>query len=186
MRLTNNRTRQCEKFGIACVVYFLAYGVSLSRLGYRINSTPSLPMGIWKVNALSAPLCREQIVSVAPPDTTLFQLARSRHYLDWGSCPGGYSALLKPVVAIPGDRVTITMEGISVNGHRMPNSKPLATDRVGRPLTPVKFGTYEIKPGTVWLLSNSPQSFDSRYFGALPSTHILGSAHPIWIGGKSQ
>ncbi len=130
--------------------------------------------------------CAAHIVSVAPPDTTIFQLARSRHYLDWGSCPGGYSALLKPVVAIPGDRVAVSSEGIAVNGVRIPNSKPLSTDNSGRPLTPVKFGTYEIKPGTVWLVSNSARSFDSRYFGALPQTSVLGAAKPIWIGGKSQ
>jgi conjugative transfer signal peptidase TraF len=184
MRSTSVYYGQWVIFGTAGLVLCLA--CSLSMMGYRINSTPSLPLGVWKVDSLFGPLCREQIVSIAPPDTVIFQLARARQYLDWGTGAGGYTALLKPVGAIPGDRVAVSADGITVNGVRLPNSKPLATDSAGRSLVPVETGTYTVKQDTVWLMSNSARSFDSRYFGALPTKNILGTAKPIWIGGTSK
>jgi conjugative transfer signal peptidase TraF len=154
-----------------------------SCMGYRINSTPSLPQGIWKIDTLTNPVRRGQVVNIRPADRPIFQMARSRHYLSWGLCTGGYVSLLKPIAAIPGDQVEISGDGIAVNGVLLPNSKGSITDSVGRPLQPVKAGTYFVQPRTVWLVSSNTQSFDSRYFGPMPIENILGTAKPIWIGG---
>lgn len=153
-----------------------------SALGYRINWTPSLPQGIWKVTNLKKPAQRGQIVSVCPTDTTIFQMARSRLYLSWGSCPGGYISLLKPVAAVAGDQVVVSRQGIAVNGEMLPGSKAATKDSAGRQLSPLRPGTYTVQPGTVWLVSSYSKSFDSRYFGPLPSANILGTAKPIWVG----
>jgi conjugative transfer signal peptidase TraF len=152
-----------------------------SQLGYRINWTPSVPQGIWKVDSLRGPVQRGQIVSIYPPDTTIFQMARSRLYLSWGPCPGGYISLLKPVAAVAGDRVAVSVQGIAVNGIVLPNSKAATEDSAGRPLKPLPPGTYTVQPGTVWLVSSYLKSFDSRYFGPLPSANILGTAKPVWV-----
>lgn len=160
--------------------------ITASQAGYRINWTPSLPPGIWKVDALTGPVQRGQIVSVCPPNTPVFQTALTRHYLSWGLYPGGLGSLLKPVAAIAGDEVTITTEGIAVNGTPLPNSKAPTQDSMGRPLEPVKTGTYTVQPGTVWLASNYAHSFDSRYFGPMPTKNILGIAKPIWVRGPIQ
>lgn len=53
---------------------------------------------------------------------------------------------------------------ILINGIPFPNSKPLTHDRAGRPLRafqlPITLASDEI-----WLLSQSPFGFDSRYLG---------------------
>jgi type IV secretory pathway protease TraF len=37
-----------------------------------------------------------------------------------------------------------------------------------------------IPPGSVYLHSDFPASFDSRYFGPVPANNILGLAKKVW------
>ena len=159
----------------------LAYWASNAQ-GYRINPTPSLPQGIWQQIPLSQPLQRGQIVFVCLPPSALSRQAKDRGYLYYGNCPGGYAPLLKPVAAVPGDIVTMSNQGIRVNGQWLPNSVPSQGDSQQRPLTAVPSGRYVVKPGTVWLISTYyAQSFDSRYFGPVPIHQIQGTAKPVWL-----
>jgi conjugative transfer signal peptidase TraF len=152
-----------------------------SELGYRVNSSPSLPRGIWRVVAQNGRVQRGQIISIIPTDNAIFKMARSRSYLSWGLWAGGYSSLLKPVAAVEGDRVAISDQGIAVNGVLIPNSRALTRDTMGRPLKPMEKGFYAVNPGTIWLISSHDRSFDSRYFGPLPSANILGLAKPVLL-----
>jgi conjugative transfer signal peptidase TraF len=186
MSSTRHHFPHVAKLCLAGATLFLLSCFFLSHAGYRINWTPSVPQGIWKVDDLTGPLQRGQIVSICPPDTAIFQMARSRNYLACGSCPGNYVSLLKPVAAIAGDLVAVSSQGIVVNGVLLPNSKAPTQDSVGRPMEPVKAGIYTVKPGTVWLVSTYPHSFDSRYFGPLPSANILGTAKPVWVKRQIQ
>lgn len=178
--MTRNQSHYIRKLSFIPVILLLSCLLA-SASGYRINWTPSLPQGIWKVTPLRKPVQRGQIVSICPVDTSVFQMAHSRQYLSWGPCPGGYISLLKPVCAVAGDQVVISRQGIAVNGIVLPNSTAATRDSAGRPLNPLQPGTYKVKPGTIWLVSNYPKSFDSRYFGPLPSANILGTARPVWV-----
>jgi len=186
MAPNQNHCVNFAKVGSGALVLLSLACITASHLGYRINSTPSLPEGIWKVDPMTRPVQRGQIVSICPVDTAIFQTALSRNYLSWGLCPGGFSSLLKPVAAVPGDQVSVSVEGITVNGVHVPNSRATTRDSLGWPLTHVQEGCYTVKPGTIWLVSSHPRSFDSRYFGPLPCANILGRAKPIWIGGAVQ
>jgi conjugative transfer signal peptidase TraF len=186
MQASRNHSHCIVKLCSAALILLAPGCLIASKLGYRINWTPSLPVGIWKVAALTGPVQRGQIVSICPTDTTIFQLALARHYLSWGLCPGGYASLLKPVAAVAGDQVAISGQGIAINGVLVPNSQPLTKDSMGRPLIPVRAGLYIVRPGTVWLVSSRAQSFDSRYFGPLPAANILGRARPVLSGGSTQ
>ena len=104
------RVAKLASYALILFVVFVVTCFIASQLGFRINSTPSLPEGLWKVTALSGPVQRGQIVSIYPTDTATFKMALSRHYLSWGLCPGGYTSLLKPIAAIPGDCVAISGE----------------------------------------------------------------------------
>lgn len=162
--------------GLLIMVTALAYTV-----GVRINTSSSLPPGVWRLTGVVGPLQRGQIVSVCPVDSPAFQVARQRGYVPRGRCPGGYEPLFKPVAALPGDRVTVTAAGIAVNGQPLPNSRALARDERGElPVTPP--GHYPVAPGMIWLVSSvNPASFDSRYFGPLPVDRVEGRVRPLWV-----
>ena len=42
--------------------------------------------------------------------------------------------MIKKILALPGDRITIAGQGVSVNGERTPNSTPRQADTEGNPL----------------------------------------------------
>lgn len=114
------------------------------------------------------------------PDSGAAQLAVERGYLAAGQCPGGFAPLLKQIVAIPGDTVTLTDDQVCINDVLLRGSRALSEDSAGRPLFPYPRGTYRVPPGEYWLFAtNLPQSFDSRYFGPVPESSILTSLVPV-------
>ena len=58
--------------------------------GLRVNATPSMPRGLWRVTVAETPLRRGQIVTVCLPDTPAIRKAARRGYIPAGTCPGGY------------------------------------------------------------------------------------------------
>ena len=137
-------------------------------LGFRINTSPSLPMGLYVTTADSA----ANLVEFCPAEP-FAALAITRGYRDSGICPDGAAPLLKPVVARPGDVVELSTQGICVNGALLFNTAPLSKDTKGRPLQAWPFGRYVVAPGTVWAASSyHPRSFDSRYFGPISAGAI--------------
>jgi conjugative transfer signal peptidase TraF len=153
-------------------------------LGYRMITTSSVPVGLWKVKPVQQSVQRGQFVWFCPPDTSVFRLARQRGYIPEGDCSGGYRHLLKPVVAITGDRVTVGLKGIAVNGLTLLNSTQLSRDGAGRMIPKMTEGDVVVEKNTVWVISVYHQkSFDSRYFGAIPFQKIEGVAIPVWVKG---
>jgi conjugative transfer signal peptidase TraF len=143
--------------------------------GLRFNVTASMPRGLWRAGA-GEPIERGEIVTVCPPDRADIREAAQRGYIPTGVCSGGYEPLLKPVAAVAGDLVTVTPQGITVDGQLVANTAPLAEDEAGRKLHPIPVGAYRVAPGEVWLLSGHDQrSFDSRYFGSVTSRAVCGA-----------
>jgi conjugative transfer signal peptidase TraF len=150
--------------------------------GLRINESASLPIGLWRVSAAGHDLQRGDIVSFCPPDTPVFREARGRGYVDRGLCEGGFEPLLKPVAATEGDRITQRDEGISINGRLIANSKSLGRDGSGRTLPSPSANDIIVGKSEVWVISSyNPLSFDSRYFGPIPTSRIEGLAHPLFV-----
>jgi conjugative transfer signal peptidase TraF len=153
-------------------------GVSLPGvLGLRINTTDSLPRGIYLITQdQKAPLvefCPQGVFSA---------LSSVRGYRPPGLCPDGAAPLLKPVVAEPGDAVVLSAEGIRVNGKILPNTAPQRVDTRGRSLETWPLGVYAVAPGTVWVASvHHPSSFDSRYFGPISADMIRHRLRPLWV-----
>jgi type IV secretory pathway protease TraF len=68
---------------------FAAFVFSAHWAGLRVNESPSLPVGIWRVSPPDRDLRRGDIVSFCPPDTPAFREAWQRGYLSAGHCEGG-------------------------------------------------------------------------------------------------
>jgi conjugative transfer signal peptidase TraF len=146
-------------------------------LGIRVNSSPSLPVGLYQVT--SSP--DAALVEFCPAEP-FASLANARGYRQAGTCPDGGSPLMKPVVARAGDSVDVSERGVSVNGKTILNSAPLLKDTAGRPLAPWPLGTYAVQPGTVWVVSDyHPRSFDSRYFGPVQEALIRSRLRPFFV-----
>ena len=135
--------------GLFAALVFCAHAV-----GFRINESPSLPVGVWRLSPLRDEVRRDDVVSFCPPDTWVFSEARLRGYLGSGLCEGGYEPLLKPIAAIEGDRLTRTKEGIRINGRLVANSKSLSRDRSGRPLPGAGANDVIVAKGEVWVISS--------------------------------
>ena len=149
--------------GVTIPVVLISVFQVWSITGLRINTSPSLPVGLYitTANILA------NLVEFCPAEP-FASLSITRGYRDRGACSDGAAPLLKPVVASAGDVVELSARGISVNGVLRPNTAPLSRDSKGRPLTAWTFGRYVVAPGTVWVASSyHPRSFDSRYFGPL-------------------
>lgn len=158
--------------------------LALHAAGYYPNYTDSMPRGLWR--ATDDPIQRGKPVLVCPPPSRVITAAREAGYLISGSCPSGLAPLLKPVVAVPGDRVAVTSAGVTVNGREIPNSGLLTQDGSGRRLPRAQIGLHTVAPGTVWVVSSfNPYSFDSRYFGPVQVAQVRGVARPIWLLGDS-
>ena len=73
--------------------------------------------------------------------------------------------------------------GRSVFIDSVPVSRTLTSDKYGRPM-PVWKGCKTLKSGQLFLLSRRGDSFDSRYFGAVETTLVFGTAKPLILFDK--
>lgn len=153
-----------------------AYGI-----GLRFNYTSSMPTGVWRVVAPQRPLRIGSVLVVCPPDNEAVRQAVARGYIATGSCPDAREPLLKTVGALGGDVVAVMDAGVSVDGTLLTGTVPLKRDGAGRELTWFATSNYRLRPDEVWLTASAnPRSFDSRYFGPVPVSHVIGLAQPIW------
>lgn len=167
---------------LAAMALFLAvWGAYLA--GARINRTNSLPKGLYWV--VDKPPERGDIVAFWPRDTAAMREAKRRGYI----LPGvynrvdgkGYGLLLKQLMGMPGDIVSITDDGVTINGSLVPNTKPLDADNVGDPLPRLRFTDYRLSGNEVLLISDHlSRSFDGRYFGVQERRQIVETVRPLF------
>lgn len=93
--------------------------------------------------------------------------------------PGAFVLLhspLKQIVGGPGDTVTVTPAGSYVNGKLI----RLSAVPGDSAFTHCPYGTYHLRPHQLWILGSHPNSWDSRYFCAVPQTLVSSTAQPLW------
>jgi len=133
------------------------------------NASASVPRGLYAIASI-APIERGAIVVVRLP-RRIARLAAARRYLPINV------PLVKPIGAVPGDRVCAIGAAITINGRFVATRRK--RDSAGRPL-PWWRGCVVLRNGQVFLLSPVPDSFDSRYFGPVEPSAIVGLARPLW------
>ncbi|MFK0299550.1 S26 family signal peptidase [Brevundimonas sp. NPDC090276] len=125
-----------------------------------VNESPSLPRGLY-VRISGAP-ARGATVATPPP-------ASARPYLaSLGASDD--QLLLKRVAAVSGDRVCRKGDHVETPMGRVIVSR---ADRNGVGLSFWR-GCRRLEPHEVFLLGDTPNSFDSRYFGPVDRSLIRG------------
>lgn len=148
--------------------------------GIRLNLTPSEPLGIWRIEQVRRAPSVGDLVFVCPPPTPQFEEAWQRGYVRHGLCAGGFAPLIKTVAALPGQRVAIG-DTVAIDGTVLDASLIRKNDGQGRPIIPYSGGI--VPPGHLFLHSSFASSYDSRYFGPVPDSGLLGLARPILTFG---
>lgn len=165
----------------ACSLAALAWASfmhPLPRLTY--NPSDSVPIGWYRMEPLArraASLPRLLAVGsivLVPLPAEAAALAAQRGYLPTRI------PLLKRVGAVSPQQVCIVDGVVRIDG--VPAAVVLRADRLGRPLR-AWADCRSLQPGELFLLSvTNPASFDSRYFGPVGASTVLGVAHPVWLG----
>ncbi|MCQ4291880.1 S26 family signal peptidase [Pseudomonas stutzeri] len=154
-----------------------AFVSPLPRLTY--NPSDSVAVGWYCIDpfdgrtaSLPRPLSVGSIVLTRlPADAGV--LAAQRGYLP------AHVPLLKRVGAVAPQHVCIAAGQVRIDG--VPAAAALPVDRLGRPL-PSWPHCRRLAEGELFLLSvTNPASFDSRYFGPVSASAVIGVAHPVWL-----
>ena len=161
---------------VSVSLFLLSIGAKIS--GIYINTTPSLPVGFYKV--VDEPIVSGAYVAFCPQQIEVFDMARDRSYINQGDCPGGYGLLLKRVFAQSGDRVLIDQAGIFVNGEYLPDSAQLTADAEGHVLPQYRLQAVLDDSEYLLLSDVNPQSFDARYFGLIARDQIKQVVRPVF------
>ncbi len=165
---------------IVIVGFCLAVGLALAhQAGLRLNTTRSIPIGLYRMS--NNPIEKGGYVLFCPPERSEFDLAKERGYIWAGFCPGGYGNMMKKVVASDHDVVSVTDEGVTINGTLLPASQPSEGDSMGRPLPRFRVNDHELAASELMLMSDTnSRSFDARYFGPVHRAHIQSLIYPVW------
>jgi conjugative transfer signal peptidase TraF len=139
---------------------------------YRLvyNPSDSAPRGWYALAPEHHPKTGEWVLVHLPK--MIGRLADERGYLPMGI------PILKRIGAQGGEAVCARTGGIFIDGHLV--ARALEEDSQGRAL-PRWSACRTLKAQELFLLSDhSPFSFDSRYFGPVRRSAVIGRANPLW------
>lgn len=136
------------------------------------NPSASSPIGYYWVTEFDGNSELKIGSHVIIPTPIQYRLmAAKRHYLPINV------PLIKKVVALSGDEICRQHQTVFINGK--PVAVALIADKKGRKL-PAWTGCFVLKNDEFFALMDANDSFDGRYFGALKTENIIGTATFIW------
>lgn len=148
--------------------------------GFRINLTESIPTGIYRIT--SSTITKNSYILFCPDKRDAFKKAKLRDYISPGFCPNGSGYLMKKVVAMEGDIVSSTRQGVFVNGSLLPFSKPKTKDALMRALPLWRILNYHLKEDELLAMTDQSEwSFDARYYGPIKTAQVKAVITPIWV-----
>ena len=134
------------------------------------NLSVSLPRGIYQRVDKEILELGDLALFQVPPDYSI--RLGEREWLPPGR------PLLKPVAAASGTSFCLEEENLTLHGREYRKFK---TDYLGEKI-PTKKGCFQLSETEFLALSNySNRSFDSRYFGTLQKSSVLGILKPVFV-----
>ena len=155
---------------VILAVVMVAIPIAPAHRHLVVNLTASMPRGLYLLSRDRSP--REHEIVVVRLSPAANAIAVSRGYL------AAHHPVLKRVAGVAGDRICRFGGAVSINGQ--PAAIARARDRTDRAL-PRWHGCLHLRPRQLFVLGAAAGSFDSRYFGVIDQSAIVGIAHPVWI-----
>jgi conjugative transfer signal peptidase TraF len=134
------------------------------------NASDSVPLGWYRIGATDSLHVGDVVLARLPSDAAA--MAARRGYLP------ERIPLVKRIGAMSPQQVCVRGGIVHIDG--VAQATALAVDRLGRRL-PVWRQCRALHVGELFLLSTTnPASFDSRYFGPVTTSAVIGRARPLW------
>lgn len=138
------------------------------------NASDSAPRGWYRVAPALSLHTGDMVIARLPRDA--MNLAASRGYLPQRV------PVLKRIAAMSGQRVCVQQGVVTVDGNAV--TRVLARDFKDRALDAWK-GCRDLVGGELFLLNTGhPASFDSRYFGPIDASFVIGTATRAHLGNE--
>ena len=158
--------------GLAALAW-ASFAMPSARVVY--NPSNSVPVGWYRIAPVNSPSDSLRVGSIVlarlPAEPAA--LAAQRGYLPL------HIPLLKRVGAVAPQHVCIVGGVVRIDG--VPVAAVLRADRLGRPLSSWS-QCRALAKGELFLLSvTNLASFDSRYFGPIAASAVIGEAQPIYL-----
>ena len=158
-----------HRYAFAASIIMTAYGVGkvIAASGHQliVNTSPSMPSGIYWIARNVQSVQRGDVVLFAPPDPVR-AMVYARGWLPEGM------PLLKTVGGVAGDVYCLRERRFVVNGRDV--GPTFLLDTQGRPLPQIagcrRVGARDFLPVSAFI----DRSFDGRYFGAVSLDNVLG------------
>lgn len=155
-------------------------GIGISLLGLTMafppaprlvwNASASAPIGLYAVTPGAAVDPGDMVIARVPDPWRM--MAAQRRYIP-ANVP-----VVKRVAAVAGDEVCALGQEIFVNGKWVVERR--VADAIGRPMKWWN-GCVRLRGRQLFLLmSDSPASFDGRYFGVTEGGLVVGKARLLW------
>jgi conjugative transfer signal peptidase TraF len=166
----NNSRRIVILIAAAGAIGALAWPSRYSPVWITFNPTMSAPTGWYLVEHSNELHINDYVLARLPIDAAV--LADARHYLP-ASVP-----ILKRISAVDRQSVCVRDNEILIDSRVV--VKALVRDGAGRDLAAWK-GCRPLARDEIFLLSlSNSASFDSRYFGPIRHSNVIGKAIPLW------
>lgn len=157
--------------GAAILIASLALGGRLfPAVWFVYNYTDSMPKGFYRIE--KKPFYHRGDLLVFKVPEEFRQMVKDRHWL----CDNGF--LVKPLIGRRGDFVCTRFGRFKVAGHDFGGIQKC--DKVGRKL-PEYVACGVVQSGFLVGIEGMANSFDSRYYGSIQESSVLGIAVPLWL-----
>ena len=171
----NARSKNTALLSFALIVFlYVVTDPLLKAVRLHINFSDSVPIGLYREASERA----GSYAAICLPTATVQHALQAGLAIDYGTCPGGFEPILKPLFeATETSPIRYDQNGFSVDGRLLPNTAPKSRSRLGTPLAHAPFGIYR---SGLWAISAfNSSSFDSRYFGPVHPGSIQFRAKPF-------
>lgn len=150
----------------------IAYAGSLlpGIFNFWFNISSSIPYGIYRI-VNRYPQKDDYILFCL--NRKIAKISSQRGYVTHGNCSFQSAPVGKKVVAVQGDHVKISPDGIEINGIKLPFSNPQKYDFRMRKLPEFRINRF-LDNNEYIVASSKENSYDSRYFGIVRGEQIKG------------